>query len=236
MAMAELEGEFDISGDAEKKAEDAGPVRTVESTIPVAPATGSTPQRVLESPEVVKGAGMRFYTALGQRPEGITFDAQDPDEEILLLIRRSFATNIPWIFLVFVLIFLPPILSFFSFFDVFNFDPIIITFIVVFYYVILFGVVIVNFALWYFNVGIVTNKRIVDVDLHGILSRHVSEARLALVQDVSHQQIGFLRSLFDYGDVFVQTAGSSQNIEFDRVPRPVFIAEVIGDLVSQSAE
>lgn len=206
------------------------------SVPPTATSSESLVPNVAMSNEITIGDRLRFYTSLAQRPKGVTFDAQDLDEEIILLIRRSFVTNLPWILVVILLGFLPGILALFGILNIFSVDSLTLTFALLFFYLILFGAVIVNFALWYFHVGIVTNKRVIDVDLHGLLSRHVAEARLVLVQDVSHQQIGFFRSLFNYGDVFLQTAGSSQNIEFDRIPRPVFVSQAIGELVNQSSE
>ena len=60
--------------------------------------------------------------------------------------------------------------------------------------------------------------------------RQISEAKNKSIEDVSYTQIGFVRSLFNYGDVMVQTAGAENNIEYDRVPRPSVVADIIGDL------
>jgi len=175
-----------------------------------------------------------FYTSLSEYPQGVSFDAQDSDEEIILLLRRSFIINIPWMVFVALLAIIPLLLPFLPipfFFE--SISTLTYVILAVFYYLVLFGFSLVNFSLWYFHVGLVTNKRVIDVDLHGILSRHVAETRLSLVQDVSYKQVGFVRSLFHFGDVFVQTAGSQQNVEFDRVPRPMFVAQVIGDLLGK---
>ena len=50
------------------------------------------------------------------------------------------------------------------------------------------------------------------------------------IEDVTYKQSGFIRSLFNYGDVHVQTAGEEENIEYDRVPRPAKVAEIINDI------
>jgi len=76
----------------------------------------------------------------------------------------------------------------------------------------------------------------VDVDVHGILIREITETRLELVEDISYKQIGFIPSLFDYGEVHIQTAGSQQNIEFDKAPNPAKIAEIIGDRIGGKDE
>lgn len=174
-----------------------------------------------------------FYSAYVDHPKNITFVDQEEDEEILLFIRRHFVTNVPWIVGSLVLAILPftlfPFLVAFSPFPLPS--PQSLFLMLLFYYLIIFGYVLLKFTLWYFHVGIVTNKRVVDIDIHGILYKDISEAKNEFIQDVSYTQNGFIRSVFNYGDVFVQTAGSMQNIEFDKAPRPATITRIIGDLL-----
>lgn len=174
---------------------------------------------------------MHFFTSLAQFPDGISFAEQKNNEHIELFIRRHFVTNFPWIFLNILLILLPlglPLVE--STFPI-QFPSLAVQSLYLFaYYLFIFGFVLLNFTLWYFHTGIVTNLRVIDVDVTGILIRIVSEAKNEDVQDVTHSQIGFVRSLFNYGDVLVQTAGSIQNIEFDRIPRPSNTAQLLSDL------
>ena len=82
-----------------------------------------------------------------------------------------------------------------------------------------------------YNVGIVTNERILDVDFNMIIQKQVSGTSLAKVTDVTERTTGFVRSLFQFGDVYVQTAGEEQNIEFHAVPEPVEIVSIINKLM-----
>ncbi len=172
-----------------------------------------------------------FYSSFAHFPEGVSFEEQEANENIILLIRRHFATNIPWIFASFLLILLPLLFPFFL-----NFSPFplpssqTITFYIAFYYIVVFGFVLINFTLWYFNVGLVTNLHVIDIDLSGILYRQISQAKMEKIEDVTYRQAGFIRSLFNYGDVHMQTAGEEENIEYDRVPRPAKVAEIINDI------
>ena len=75
-----------------------------------------------------------------------------------------------------------------------------------------------------------TNKRILDVDFYSILYREVSETRLTKVEDITSKTGGYFGSLFNYGNVFVQTAGSEVNIEFLNVPDPANAVKIINDL------
>lgn len=174
-----------------------------------------------------------FFSAFFQNPAGLSFQEQEESEEIVLLLRRHFITNVPWIAFVLFLAILPiafPLLA-----STFPFPPLsafTISLMTAFYYLILFGFVLLNFTLWYFHIGLVTNIRIVDIDLSGLLYRHVATARHESVEEVTYDQIGFVTSLFNYGNVHVQTAGATANIEFDRVPRPARVADIIGDLAN----
>lgn len=77
-----------------------------------------------------------------------------------------------------------------------------------------------NFLLWYYTVGFVTNKRIIDINYYGVVKRQVIQAPIAKVADVTSKSSGYFRQVFNYGDVNVQTEGFIQNIIFDNVPNP----------------
>lgn len=185
---------------------------------------------------IPKSVKMHFYTTFAHMPSGITFQDQEPGELILLLLRRHFVTNVPWITFVILLSILPFTLFPFilAFFPFPLPSPNVLLLLLAFYYLLIFGIALLNFTLWYFQVGLVTSIRIIDVDINGILYRQVSEARDDDIQDVSYEQIGFVRSLFNYGDVLIQTSGSIQNVEFDRVPRPSVVSRTIADLIGKN--
>lgn len=181
--------------------------------------------------EAASKNGPHFYSSYCKDPEGVSFGEQEDNENILLLIRRHFVTNVPWITTSVILLLLPFIFPF-----ILRFFPFplpgqnTILLFVGFYYLVIFGFVLLNFTLWYFHAGLVTNIRVIDVDLSGILYRQIAEAKVQNIEDVTYNQSGFIRSLFNYGNVLVQTAGTQENIEYDRVPRPSHVAEIIGDL------
>ena len=190
------------------------------------------------SKEVIKNGFPHFYSSLWRFPKGVFFQQQEEGENIVLLIRRDFITNLPWI-LSAVLLSLVPIIAallipvFFSFIKISLVGQ---TISILFYYLILFGFVLVNFSVWYFNVGLITTKRVIDMDLSGILYKNVAETRLSLVEDVTYKQVGSVRSIFNYGDVFAQTAGAHPNFEFDRVPEPAKIVRIIADMLGGEGE
>lgn len=178
---------------------------------------------------------VKFYSSLCINPEGVKFENQESDEKIVLLVRRDLITNIPWIITALILIFIPPLISLFSnlFSPFFQISPETQLTAVLFYYLAVIGFILIEFTLWYFNVGLVTNKRIVDLDVSGILFKHVSETKLNLIEDVSYSQVGAIRSLFNYGDVLIQTAATVVNFEFDRAPSPASIVRIIADMIGK---
>ena len=174
-----------------------------------------------------------FYSSFLEYPKNITFADQKPNEEIVLIIRRHFITNVPWILSAILLglvplTLLPIVIMFFPFTPP---NPQTGMLIALFFYLMVFGFILLRFTLWYFHVGILTNLRIRDIDIHGILFKDVSETNNEFIQDVNHSQIGFIRSLFNYGEVTIQTAGTKPNIEFDKAPRPAKIAQIIVGLL-----
>ncbi|RJQ27433.1 hypothetical protein C4577_01215 [Candidatus Parcubacteria bacterium] len=180
-----------------------------------------------------KKSSPHFYSSLLVYPKNVVFEHQDSDEEIILLVRRHFATNIPWIAAIIFLVIIPIILAPFLtiIFPFINISILTKTSIFIFYYLIIFGYFLINFSSWYFHIGILTNKRIIDIDIINTLHRNVAQTKLDLIEDVSYTQIGGLRSILGYGDVLIQTAGELKNFEFDRVPDPGKIINILSNLI-----
>lgn len=197
------------------------------------PPEEATPIIKITPPQ--KKSALHFYSSFCSNPVGLTFAEQEENEQILLLLRHHFVTNVPWLVAALLLIVLPLFFPLFIRFFPFPLpSSLTIYLFIAFYYLVVFGFLLINFTLWYFHAGIVTNMRVIDVDLSGILYRQISEAKNENIEDVTYNQVGFIRSLFNYGNVLVQTAGAEENIEYDRVPKPSHVADIIGD-VSQAA-
>jgi hypothetical protein len=89
------------------------------------------------------------------------------------------------------------------------------------------------FIIWlmyYLNVQIITDHRIVDVDQVGLFSHTISELHLAKIEDVTSETHGIFGTIFGYGDVYVQTAGTVERFEFSDVPNPGAIEKLVLDL------
>jgi hypothetical protein len=85
-------------------------------------------------------------------------------------------------------------------------------------------------VLYYLNVHIVSDERIVDIDQIGLLRHVISELNIETIEDVTSDTTGVLGNLFDFGTVFIQTAGTTERFQFENVPNPTKIAGLILDL------
>lgn len=95
------------------------------------------------------------------------------------------------------------------------------------YYLGVFIAIYITLALYYLNVHIISEQRIVDIDQIGLLNHRISELNMETVQDVSSQTVGLFGSIFDYGTVFIQTAGASERFQFENIPQPAHVAKTI---------
>lgn len=92
---------------------------------------------------------------------------------------------------------------------------------------------LIAFVFWvdyYFDVWIITDCRIVDIEQLGLFRRNVSELEHSKVQDVTTEIHGILPTLLNYGFVYVQTAGKQTRFIFKQVSRPMMIRKMILNL------
>ncbi len=183
-------------------------------------------------------SNLHLFSSFVANPRGIHFQNQDSDEKVLLFIKRDLITNIVWVGISILFIFIPIIIAVASPFmgNFLNFLPgRHIFFYLLLYYLFVGTYVFVNFFTWYFNIALVTNKRIIDVDFSSLVYKNVAATKLSLVQDVSYDQVGIVRSIFDYGDILVQTAGTLDNFHFEAAPSPENAVHIIQDLIGKEA-
>lgn len=74
---------------------------------------------------------------------------------------------------------------------------------------------------------LITNKSLVQVMQKTLFIRKVSRLSMSNVEDVNEEQRGFLASIFNYGTLTVQTAGTEDNFIFTLCPNPAGLADKI---------
>jgi uncharacterized membrane protein YdbT with pleckstrin-like domain len=167
-------------------------------------------------------------SAFSYYPDHIKFIGADKEERIVLLLRRHPITNIKWLFMALLLLLTPFVLSFFpelAFLPA-NYQLIAL----LFWYLITLAFVLEKFLSWFFNVYIVTDERVFDVDFINLVYREITDANIDQIQDVTVRVGSVIRTMFDYGDLIIQTAAEIPQIEFDAVPHPDRVAQVLREL------
>ena len=90
-----------------------------------------------------------------------------------------------------------------------------------------------EFVDYWLDMWIVTTERVIDIEQLGLFNRTTSELHLAAIQDVSAEIKGVTATFLDYGDVYVQTAGSVTHFHFQAIPHPERVRETILRLVDE---
>lgn len=103
---------------------------------------------------------------------------------------------------------------------------------VLYLYLVLF--IFYSFFLFFLDRWVVTNKHIINIEQQTMFHRTLSKQELARVQDVTAEMNGILQTLFNYGNVSIQTAGEEKHFLFRDVPAPNFVANTILKLVAQT--
>lgn len=173
-----------------------------------------------------------MFSSYLERPINYRFEGQDPNEKILLLLRAHPITNLSWLIPAVLLFlwpfFIPKALQFFNL-DLSTIPQSFEIIFLIINYLLVLTITFEGFLYWYFNVYIVTDKNVIDVDFHSILFKNIDVAPLRNIEDTSSSMGGILNSIFHYGNVFIQTAGATKNIDFISVPRPHYVADFILD-------
>jgi len=161
-------------------------------------------------------------------PSFFDFPEREDDEEIFLAVRPHWATNFSWVITTIGMILIPLVLNYLN---ILNFLPIRYQIVsVLFWYLITFIFAFEKFLHWYFDIFFVTNKRLVDISFNNMLNKHFAEADIDRIQDISSSVLGLFGTFFNFGSVLVQTASEIDQINFENIPNPEKIIEVIQKL------
>jgi membrane protein YdbS with pleckstrin-like domain len=190
--------------------------------------TKKTEKKEVKKSEIDLEETSNPLASFATRPAGVRFETQAEEEEIILFLRKHWITNVPWILLGILLIFAPLALRWFP---ILNFLPTRYQLMAVTIWYLLTTIIIFErFLTWYFNVYIITDERIIDVDFHNLIYKEVSDAKIDKVQDITYRVGGAIRTLFHYGDVYIQTAAAVPNFEFLAVPKPEQVVRILDKL------
>jgi len=87
---------------------------------------------------------------------------------------------------------------------------------------------------FYYDITIVTDRRLVFINQEMMFYRKISELALEDVEDVTSTIDGLLSTVFEYGQVEVQTAGTQDNFIIENLHFPREVAAIALDLATQA--
>ena len=156
-------------------------------------------------------------------PIPLRFEGEEADEKVLIVLRAHPIVQIGWILstIFFVLIPLVGLLALFFIQPTgmpFSLVTATVAFLV--WVLLILGVAFQQFLHWYFNLYILTDRKVVDIDFFGLFHRQVSQTHLTNVQDITFSKAGILQNFLDFGDMHLQTAETLANFEFRNIPDP----------------
>ncbi|HUV42845.1 MAG TPA: hypothetical protein VMY36_02955 [Patescibacteria group bacterium] len=174
------------------------------------------------------------FASLVIRPQKLTFETQDKEEKVILLARQHLITNIKWILAAVAMLFGPSLIFmiFPDFFSSFRYRSLLN----LVWYLLTFSFVFQRFLRWFFNVSIITDERVVDIDFPSLLYRDISSTKIDMIQDVSVKMGGFVRSLFNYGDVHIQTAAEQKEFIFEAISQPERVIKILNELITEEEQ
>lgn len=129
----------------------------------------------------------------------LTIELKD-DEQVKDIVRESALVIMPRIIIAMIYL----IVLFFFLFMFISFGTVGV---IIFVFLLLFGIAFImrKIFLWYMNVFIVTNQRIIDLEQKGFLNKHISEIPFQKVDNIHYRIKGIFHNVFRCGDLFVQS-------------------------------
>lgn len=177
-----------------------------------------------------------MFPSYVENPPNCHFEGQDSDEQILLLLRAHPITNLPWIILSLLVFSLPFVVPPLSPLVGFNFSALPPTYqiiLTIIDYLVVLLIVFEGFLYWYFNVNIISSKRIIDIDFSSVILKNIDLAPLRNVEEADSAEGGLFGTIFNFGHVSIQTAGAQVAILMKNVPSPAVVADFILDLADK---
>lgn len=133
--------------------------------------------------------------------QNYTFEDQRPDEEVIFVQKRH-----PWVLskpaFIGIAIILALVISF-LFFGFSRATSYLIFGVVLFF-------ILYSLYLWFlYNnyLYILSNQRLIIIEQNGLFSRKITESELDKIQNVTIEVKGFMRTLLNFGDIKITTAG-----------------------------
>ncbi|MCD4811015.1 hypothetical protein K8R14_00180 [bacterium] len=165
-------------------------------------------------------------------PKNVGFARKAQDEEVILVVRRHWIAYLAHVLLALIVLIVPLVLLLVThkISDTYGGTTLYLGLFVV-SVVISANILVTAFMQWYYNVSIITDKKIVALTVANVFQHDYIEILWRKVQDVSHDSVGPLSSMLDLGNMYIDTAGEGVDLTLTFVPCPRDVQDVIDNLV-----
>lgn len=164
-------------------------------------------------------------------PQGVRFDRKEQDEEVILVTRKHWTAFVTHLFTALFLPIIPIVLLILSSNNEAYGKGTIYLGLFVASLVISMNIIVTALIQWYYNVSIITDKRILALKVVTIFHHTYTEILWRKIQDVGHDTVGPFSYLFDVGNLYIDTAGEGIDLTLTYVPKPRDVQDVINNLV-----
>lgn len=99
---------------------------------------------------------------------------------------------------------------------------------------VILGVVVWQYFNWRDDFFVITTQRVVHIERAWPFSTHYEETSLGHIEDIHETQPSWSANIFNYGNLVLQTAGETVEIDMDYVPEPTRLRETISLQIERS--
>jgi len=82
-------------------------------------------------------------------------------------------------------------------------------------------------VIWYFNIFVITNKRVIIVEQKGLFERSVGEVSYGQVVEISYKQKGVAQTLWHFGHVLLTINGAKEPVALKNVKEPHVVYQIL---------
>ncbi len=160
-----------------------------------------------------------------------SFQGQEPGEKVILFLRRHpfvIAIRILGLFLAYII----PLIASLFFIDFIYTNNLltIYLFIISVWSILVWFVIFYSFTMYTLDVWIITDRRIIDSNQQEFFYRTVAELHISRIQDIYINTEGAFQTVINFGDLYIQTAGTEERFKFLQIPNPVAVKDAIMNL------
>jgi membrane protein YdbS with pleckstrin-like domain len=106
-----------------------------------------------------------------------------------------------------------------------------------FWTLLMWNLLFVKWTDYYYDIWVITNWRIVDIDQNGLFHRNVATLlTLDHIQDIEAQLSGVLGNVLNFGHVQVQTAAAQREFAMNDVASPNKVVQIIRDALEEKSK